>query len=126
MCAQVRSGATDHSSVTPHQTAKPASRPTPIQTSTGARRASVRVSSRPIAAPTPTNAMPICSRGSSGSPTAPCAKTAYAQTAVSASSSAAADHRVRTGGAGTSTGVATRETTWLAGVVTAMGNGGRC
>ncbi len=76
MCAQVRSGATDHSSVMPHHTAKPASRPTATQTSDGARSDSVRVSSSPIAAPTPANARPICRRGSSGRPTEPWAKTA--------------------------------------------------
>ena len=87
-CAHVLSGATDHSSVTPHQTAKPNSRPTPIHASVDARSDSVRENSQPIAAPIETSAIPICRRGSSGSPTPPWAKTAYVQAATSATRSA--------------------------------------
>ena len=116
------SGATDHSSVMPHHTAKPNSRPTPIHASVAARSDSVRENSQPIAAPIDTSAIPISSRGSSGSPTPPCAKTAYVQAATRATRSAVPGFGLRLR-ARTPTRAATRA---LAGVVTAMGKRRRC
>ena len=117
------SGATDHNSVIPHQIAKPASSPTPIHASTGARTVRLRENSQPTAAPTPTSAMPVCSRGSAGTPTAPCAKTAYVHAATSAKTSAVPGCGLRRRAASAPTRVATRA---LAGVMTAMADGGRC
>ncbi len=121
-CIHVLSGATDHSSVTPHHAAKPNSRPTPIHASVDARNVSVRENSQPLAAPIETSATAICRRGSSGSPTPPWAKTAYAHEATRATRSAVPGFGLRLR-AWTPTRVATRA---LAGVVTAMGKGRRC
>ncbi len=118
----VLSGATDHSSVIAHQIENPVSSPTPIHASSGARTLRLRENNQPTAAPTDTSAMPICSRGSAGSPTAPWAKTAYVHAATSAMTSTVPGCGRRLRAASTPTRVATR----ALGVVTAMASGVRC
>ena len=119
----VASGATDHSSVIAHHSAKPPSRLTAIHASVGARSVSVRENSQPTAVAIETTAMPTCRRGSSGRPAAPCAKTAYVHAATSATTSAVPGCGLRLRACHTPTRVASRA---LAVVVTAMGSGRRC